>query len=130
MKLKLTLFTLGLVMLSACATPPTPASLSGVPVVEFGNATPDKGDFILYFPSGKNIPTDVIIDGDIFQQTAKQVMTVKLKRDIYSYKDWMSYDKQNWHFARDKLSMMLDIKIPSYTHPKRGHIKLNLSNKH
>ena len=68
MKLKLTLFTLGLVMLSACATPPTPASLSGVPVVEFGNATPDKGDFILYFPSGKDILTDVIIDGDIFQQ--------------------------------------------------------------
>ena len=129
MKLKMILPGLGLLLLGACATAPSPNSLAGIPVIEFGNATPAHEDFILHFPAGKDIPTDILIDGDIFQQASQQVMTVKLRREIYSYKNWLSYDGQHWHSAQDELGMMLDIKIPSHEYPQRGHIKLNLSEK-
>jgi hypothetical protein len=129
MKTKLVLLSLGLLATSACATPPSPSQLAQLPVVEFGEAAPSSGDFILYFPAGKDIPTDVVIEGDIFQEPARHVLTVKLKRDIYSYKDWMSYDNRNWVDARDTLGAKLDIKIPSYTYPKAGHIRLDMFEK-
>jgi hypothetical protein len=129
MNTKFGLLSLGLLALSACATPPSQSQLAGLPVVEFGQAVPRSGDFILHFPAGKDIPTDVAISGDIFQQPAQQVLTVKLKRDIYSYKQWMSYDKQHWLDGRDALGVKLDIKIPGYTYPKPGHIKLDLFEK-
>ena len=129
MKSKMVLLILSLLAMSACSTPPSQSSLAGLPVVEFGQAVPSSGDFILHFPAGKDIPTDIAISGNIFQQPAQDVLTVKLKRDIYSYKKWMSYDKQTWLNAHDVFGVKLDIKIPSYTYPKPGHIKVDMFEK-
>lgn len=129
MNTKMSLLFIGLLATSACATPPSPAELATLPVVTFGETAPSGSDFILYFPAGKDIPTKVEISGDLFQQPAHQVLTVKLKRDIYSYKDWMSYDNQHWLDARATLGMELDIKIPGYTYPQPGHIKLDMFEK-
>jgi hypothetical protein len=41
----------------------------------------------------------------------------------------MSYDKHNWLNAQDALGVKLDIKIPGYTYPKPGHIKLDMFEK-
>ena len=129
MKTKMVLLFLGLLATSACATPPTPSELAILPIVEFGQEAPSSGDFILHFPAGKAIPTDVAIEGDIFQAPARHVLTVKLKRDIYSYKEWMSYDNHHWVDARATLGAKLDVKIPSYTYPKPGHIRLDMFEK-
>jgi len=129
MKTRIVLLTLVLTVFSGCAMPPSKTELIGLPVIEFGEAVPTNGDFILYFPAGQKIPTNVAIEGDIFQQSANGVVTVKLKRDIYSYKEWLSYDKQNWLKGRDALGVTLDIKIPGYHYPKPGHVKINLSEK-
>jgi len=129
METKIVLLTLGLMVFSGCAMSPSKNELAGLPVVEFGEAVPSNGEYILYFPAGQAIPTNVAIEGDIFQQSAYEVVTVKLKRDIYSYKEWLSYDKQNWLYGRDVLGVKLDIKIPGYHYPKPGHVKINLSEK-
>ena len=118
-----------LVVLGGCAMPPNQNEIDQFPVIQFGESVPENGDYILHFTAGEEIPTTVNIEGDIFQQPAKQVIKVKLKRDIYSYKEWMSYDKQHWLNGQDALGVKLDIKIPGYHHPKPGHITLNLSEK-
>jgi len=129
MKLNVAVLSLGLLALSAGATPPSTSMLDKLPVIDFGNAVPTSGDYILHFPAGKAIPTDVTIDGDLIEHAAQQKLTVKLNRDIYSYKKWVSYDKQHWVLGHDALALKLDVKIPSYTYPRPGHIKLDFSTK-
>ena len=127
--MKMMLLTLGLLATNACATSPSPSELAHLPVVEFGHAVPSDGEYILHFPAGKDIPTEVIIGGDLFQQPAQHVLTVQLKRDIYSYKKWMSYDNHTWVDARDTLGVKMDVKIPGYGYPKTGHIQLDMFEK-
>jgi hypothetical protein len=73
MKLKFAVLSLGLLALSACAgaMPPSPAMLDKLPVIDFGNAVPSSGDYILHFPAGKAIPTDVKIGGDLLEHPAQ-----------------------------------------------------------
>jgi hypothetical protein len=115
--------------LGACAAPLDTARLNTLPVVEFGQPVPRAGDYVLHFPAGKAIATDVAIGGNLFKQPAREVLRVKLKRDLYSYKKWVSFDRQHWLPSRDALAFKLDIKIPSYKFPQPGHIRLDLSEK-
>lgn len=131
MKLKIAVLCLGLLVLSACAgaTPPSSAMLDKLPVIEFGKTIPANSDYILHFPAGQAIATDVNIGGDLIAHPAQHRLTVKLNRDIYSYKQWVSYDRQHWVLGHDALALKLDVKIPSYTYPHPGHIRLDLSEK-
>lgn len=129
MKFKFAVLGMSLLSLSACATPPSSESLDALPVIDFGNVVPAGSDYILHFPAGKAIPTDVRIGGDLLEHPAQQTLTVKLNRDIYSYKQWVSYDKQHWVQGNDAIALKLDVKIPSYTYPQAGHIKLDVSKK-
>lgn len=129
MKMKIALLSLALLGLGACAAPPTAATLDKLPVVDFGKPVPANGDYILHFTAGKPIPTQVEIGGNLFQQPARHTLTVKLKQDIYSYKNWISYDKQHWVSGRDALAVKMNVKIPGYTYPHPGHIRLDLSQK-
>ena len=129
MKTRLVVTALALLALGACAAPPDNARLNTLPVVDFGQSVPAAGDYILHFPAGKAIATDVAIGGNLFSQPARQVLKVKLKRDLYSYKKWVSFDKQHWLPSRDALAFKLDIKIPSYKFPHPGYIRLDLSEK-
>jgi len=129
MKTKIMLLTLGLIFLNGCTTAPSKTTLAALPVIEFGETAPANGNFILYFPAGKDIPTNIGIEGDIFQQDQHHVLKVKLNRDIYSYKNWLSYDNKNWLYGQDVLDMKLEIKIPGHDHPKPGYINIGLSEK-
>ena len=129
MKRRIMLLTLGLIFLNGCAMAPSKTTLAALPVIEFGETAPADGNFILHFPAGKNIPNDIGIEGDIFEQTSHHVLNVKLNRDIYTYKNWISYDNKKWIYGQDALAVKLDIKIPGYDHPKPGHINISLSEK-
>ena len=129
MKPRIILSALTLISLGGCAMPPSQSEISQLPIVKFGQPVPGNGNYVLHFPAGQDIATDVGIEGDIFQKPAHKVLKVRLKRDIYSYKDWMSYDKQHWLSARDALGIKFDVKLPGYSYPKPGHIKLELFDK-
>ncbi len=116
-------------LLSACAMAPIPADLKGVPVVPFGEQVPSDQDFILHFRAGEPISTRVNIHGDVFAQEASTVMKVKLKRDIYAYKQWMSYDLQQWVAANSELGLEMIVKVPGPEHPQAGLIDFHMFDK-
>jgi len=98
------------VTLTACASVPRPSDLEGVPVVSFGEQVPEGKDFILHFKAGEPINTRVNIHGNIFAQEASTVLRVTLKRDIFAYKDWISYDRQKWVDGDSALGLKLIVR--------------------
>ena len=112
--------------LTSCASQPSTANL---PIIKLGEAVPTKSEYILYLPAGEVISTRASIIGNIFNQEASKDLNVTLKRGIYSYKKWLSYDKKIWLDANDVLSVTVDLKLPSYEHPKSGVLTLKLSEK-
>jgi len=119
---------LALVGLGGCASlqKPTTETLGAIPVVQFGEAVPAGGDFILHFPAGKPIPVVATIKGSAFSQEAESTLNVTLKQDIYAYKQWVSFDRKTWQRGDDALGFNVEIKIPSPEHPKPGLMRLQV----
>ncbi len=123
-----------LMTLSGCASwqAPSAQTLSGLSVIEFGDKVPTDKEFILHFTAGKPIPTSVAIKGNIFSQEAEDQLNVKLRRDIYVYRDWISFDRVNWIDGGKALGVKIEIKLPGYEYPKPGyaHIQMDLKPGH
>jgi len=112
---------------AGCATqPPSADSLRGVPVVQFGNAVPAGSDYILFFPANQPIPANVAIKGSIFAKEAEQRVEVTLRKGIYAYKDWVSYDRLVWRRGEDAIKTDFQIMLPSYKHPEPGVIRIQM----
>ncbi|MBI3563024.1 MAG: hypothetical protein HY080_15045 [Gammaproteobacteria bacterium] len=126
----LTSLALAAVMLSGCAQLPAEQDLMQLPRVSFGDPVPQNTPYILYFPAGKPIPTEILFDGSLLQTEAKQTLKVTLSKDIYSYKQWASFDGKHWQDARKLMQIKLDVKIPGYTHPQPGFIHLSVDELH
>lgn len=105
---------------------PSAQTLSELSVIEFGDKVPTDKDFILHFAADKPIPTAVAIQGNLFSQEAQDRLDVKLRRDIYVYHDWMSFDRVNWIDARKALGVKVEIKLPGYTYPQPGHVHIRM----
>ena len=116
-----------LLVAAGCATqPPTADSLRGIPVVQFGQPVPAGGDYILYFPPNKPIPLNVSVKGSIFAKEAEQRLDVTLRKGIYSYKNWVSYDRVTWRNSQEVIKSDFRIMLPSYQHPEPGVIRLQM----
>jgi hypothetical protein len=100
-----------------------------LPLVKFGDAVPANQDFILYFPAGQPIPTVVQIQGNLFDRSAEETVSVTLRKDIYAYKDWVSFDRQHWIKGNEALGLKVNIQVPSYRHPGPGSIKVEFNEK-
>jgi hypothetical protein len=113
---------------SGCASvqQPSAEALSKLPVVQFGETVPAGNDYILFFPADKPIPTNVAIKGSIFAKEAEQRLNVTLRRDIYAYKNWISYDRVTWLNGREAIKTDVQIQIPGYTHPEPGLMKIQM----
>ena len=128
MKISSLIVIIALIAFSGCATlqKPSQQMLTNFPVITFGEFVPPDTDFILYFPAGKTIPTTVSIVGNLFEETAEEVLNVTLRDDIYAYKEWISFDRKTWAKGEDVLDTNLEIKIPGYEYPKPGFMKLQM----
>lgn len=116
-------------ILSACATAPKPAELDHLAKIRFGEKIPDNQDYILYFEAGQEIPLTTLIDGDLIEQGVNQRTTVKLKKSIYAYKEWASFDGSNWIRGDKFMDLSLTLEIPGYDNPNPGLIHLKLDEK-
>jgi hypothetical protein len=116
---------------AGCASLQTPSaeSLRSVPVVEFGNAVPATGDFVLHFAAGKPIPVVASVTGNALAQEAESTLNVTLKQDIYAYKQWVSFDRATWIRSDKALGFKLVMKVPSPEHPKPGVLKVQVDRK-
>ena len=81
--------------LSACATLP-PASLKPVEVGTGANEQFDAANTILYFPAGKPIPFRITASGSVMQKPIEHTETFILKKDIYSWRNLVSFDGKHW----------------------------------
>jgi hypothetical protein len=115
--------------LMGCSMTPSKPDFDQLPVVTFGEPIPKDKDYILYFPANAPISTNVSIEGNLLQKPAKDELTVKLNKDIYTYKNWVSFDKQNWVISRDVINVRAVVKIPGTRHPKPGVIQVSINEK-
>ena len=114
-------------LLGGCASmQPSAEALSKLPVVQFGEPVPAGSDHILFFPANKPIPATVAIKGSIFAKEAEQRMEVTLRKGIYAYKDWVSYDGLVWRRGQEAIKTDFQIMLPSYKHPEPGVIRIQM----
>ncbi len=128
MKLKIILLITTVVLTNACTSMsmPTANTIAGLPTVKFGNAAPLNGEYVLYFPAGSPIDTQVTFGGNLFIKDDTKKLSVIPKQDIYVYKDWLSFDKKSWFNDKEKLKLNLKLALPGYEHPQSGHLILRL----
>jgi hypothetical protein len=131
MKTRLAIALTAVAALNGCAGLGAPASedLRELPVVKFGEAVPADRDFILYFPAGQPIPTNVRIQGNLFERTTADTVSVSLRKDIYTYKEWVSFDRQHWLKGEDTIGLKVHIRVPGYRHPRPGEIDVEINEK-
>ena len=117
-------------LVAGCTSLPSTDELRKLPVVQFGETVPAGQDYILFFPAGKPIPTDVAIKGTLFAKEAEQRLDVTLRRDIYTYKNWVSYDRVTWRTGQQAIKTAIQIVIPGYVHPEPGSIRVQMDELH
>jgi hypothetical protein len=81
-----------------CATMKAPdaAAISKLPVVELGQKPPEGNEYVLLLRSGEDIPVNISISGTFLAEPGQSTAKVQVKRDIYLYKKWTSFDGKTW----------------------------------
>jgi len=120
-----------LLLFNGCATmgKPSQEEITSLPIIDYGAAVPENGNYVLRFPAGKPIPTPVSFTGNLFTAPDKKELSVAPATDIYTYKDWISFDGKEWHNAEEHLDLKVELELPGYYRPKPGYLKLNLDRK-
>lgn len=100
--------------LSACAglLPPSPAETATLPVIAYGNPAPAGQPFILHYPAGSALPVLASVSGSLLEREDKAELHVSLKRDVYLYQSWASFDGKNWQRGHDLVSGKFTISLP------------------
>jgi hypothetical protein len=123
----LTALTLAvLLQLGGCASLPSPETLRDLPVVKFGDPVPAGRDYILFFPPDTPIPLTTSVKGNIFAKEAEQQLQVTLRRGIYAYKSWISYDRATWRVGREAIKGDVEVRLPGYDHPEPGSVRIRM----
>jgi len=111
------------------ASLPAPAELAALPVIQLGQPKPAQGEYIVYLPANQPVSTVAKVQGSLFAQTDSKTLSVQLKRDIYLYKNWISYDKRAWLKSTDAVQGNFHIQLPDYDHPQAGEVLIELDAK-
>ncbi len=91
---------------------PSEKSMAQVPVVRFGNPAPANKEFVVLYPAGTPLPVVASVGGTLMEQGDKATLRPTLKRDVYVYKHWVSFDGKTWKYGRYLVDGKFDIKLP------------------
>lgn len=93
-------------VLSACASLSGPSSeeIAKLPVVSYGQPAPKDSDFVLRYPAGVDLPVTASVSGTLLAQGAQSTLTVRIKQDVYVYKDRVSFDGKQWSPSSSKIA--------------------------
>ena len=61
-----------------------------------GQTAPAGQPFVLHYPAGAPLPVETSVSGTLLEKTDKSELQVSLKRDVYVYKHWASFDGKDW----------------------------------
>jgi hypothetical protein len=113
--------------LTACAgLPPSTAEISKVPQIQFGQPLPEGNNYVLHFPAGTPLPVTAAVDGSLFEQDGHATFNVILKRDVYSYRQFASFDGINWQPGRDLIKTQLELQIPQKDGSNAGYLHFKM----
>lgn len=108
---------------------PDAAVLDALPVIKLGQGKPAQGDYIVYMPASEFITASAKVQGNLFEKTDNKELQVKLKQDLYLYKNWVSSDKHTWVKDTDAIGGNIHIRLPDYDHPQAGEVLIELNTK-
>jgi len=120
------LIVAALLLVGGCVSLPASETLRDLPVVRFGDPVPAGRDYILFFPPDTPISLTTSVKGTIFAKEAEQRLSVTLRRGIYAYKNWLSYDRVTWRAGQEAIKGDVQVKLPGYDHPEPGWVKIRL----
>ena len=116
------------IALTACAgLPPSASEIAKAPQIQFGQPLPEDKDYVLYFPAGTPLPVSAVVDGNLFEHDDHAILHVTLKRGVYVYGRFASFDGQNWKRAGKLIETQLELQIPQKDGSNAGllHVKLD-----
>ncbi len=115
-------------VLAACTgLPPSAADIAKTPQIRFGQPLPEGDNFVLHFPAGTPLPVSTVVDGNLFEHDAQATLHVTLKRNVYVYRQFASFDGQNWQPVRKLIETNLELQIPQKDGSNAGmlHVKMD-----
>lgn len=114
------LLTLPVLLLSGCAAfGLSPEEISRLPVVRYGQPAPTDGNFVLLYPADTDLPVIARVDGSLFAKTDQATLKVRIKQDIYTYRDQVSFDGKTWSFGPGKVGGKFSLTLPGEKDGKR-----------
>lgn len=107
--------------LTACAglTGPSSDEIARLPVVRYGQNAPADGNFVLLYPAGANLPVTTKVIGSLFEKTDEATLNVRLKQDMYIYRNQVSFDGKTWNTGHDKVGGHIHFALPGDKEGKR-----------
>jgi hypothetical protein len=81
-----------------CTTTNAPdvSLINALPVLEPGQETQDGDDYVLLLRSGVDVPVTITLAGSLLSKESTTHTSIQLKRDLYLYKHWSSFDGKTW----------------------------------
>ena len=118
------------IALTACAgLPPSASEMTKVPQIQFGQPLPEGKDYILHFPAGTPLPVSAVVDGNLFEHDGQSILHVTLKRDVYVYRQFASFDGLNWEPSRKLIETHLEVQIPQKDGSNAGLLHMKIDQK-
>lgn len=91
---------------------PSEKEMAQVPTVRFGDMAPAGKEFVVLFPAGTPLPIVASASGTLMDKADKATLNVTLKRDVYVYRHWVSFDGKTWQYGRHAISGKFEFKLP------------------
>ena len=103
-------------LVSGCASlsAPTPEEIARLPVVTYGEKAPADGDFVLRYPAASHLPIEVSVHGNLLAQSDRAELKVRLKQDVYLYRDQLSFDGKTWSRDKERVGGHFSISLPGF----------------
>lgn len=99
--------------LGGCATAPSASEMAQTPVVRYGE-TPSAKSFVTLYPAGTPLPVIASVTGTLLAKGDQAQLNVTLKRDVYVYQRWASFDGKHWERADKLIKGTYKIALPGY----------------
>lgn len=105
--------------LGACAnlSAPSAADIARLPVVDYGQ-NPPADEFVLRYPAGTDLPVIARFEGSLLEKTDRAIMTVRIKRDVYVYRELASLDGKSWQPGNQVVGGRVWMTLPGHKDQK------------
>lgn len=93
-------------LVGCSALRPAPVeSIAMLPTVRVGDPSPNKTEYVVFYPSGFAFPIKLKTSGSQFASRSDVESHITLTKDLYLYKYWASHDGKSWKNSHELLSV-------------------------